>query len=41
MAVMGGYWKPLLRVRVAPGAESRFRDLTVLLKDSGIEVERR
>jgi hypothetical protein len=41
MAVAGGYWKPVLKVWVAPDAESRFRELVILLKDSGIEAERR
>jgi hypothetical protein len=41
MAVAGGYWKPVLKVRVAPGAEVRFEELAALLADSGIEVERR
>lgn len=41
MAVAGGYWKPVLKIGVAPDAESRFRELEVLLKDSGIEAERR
>jgi hypothetical protein len=41
MAVAGGYWKPVLKVWVAPGAETRFRELEILLKDSGMEVERR
>jgi hypothetical protein len=41
IAVAGGYWKPVLRVRVQPGAETRFEELQVLLKDSGLIVERR
>jgi hypothetical protein len=41
MAVAGGYWKPVLRVRVAPGGEDRFDELSILLQDSGLEVERR
>ena len=41
MAVAGGYWKPVLKVWVAPDAETRFRELEILLKDSGVEVERK
>jgi len=41
MAVAGGYWKPVLKIWVAPDAESRFGELQVLLKDSGIDAERR
>ena len=41
MAVAGGYWKPVLKVTVGLGAEQRFRELKILLEDSGIEVQRR
>jgi hypothetical protein len=41
MAVAGGYWKPVLKVQVGPGAEPRFAELAALLRDSGIVVERR
>jgi hypothetical protein len=41
MAVAGGHWKPVARVEVLPGAEDRFRELAILLEDSGIQVERR
>jgi hypothetical protein len=41
MAVAGGYWRPVVKVRVARDAESRFGELEVLLRDSGIEVERK
>ncbi len=41
MAVAGGYWKPVLKISVAPGADDRFRELEILLKDSGMEVERK
>ncbi len=34
------YWSPVLEVRVAPGAETRFRDLEVLLEGSGFALER-
>ncbi len=35
------YWRPVLRVEVAPGAEDRFRQLQALLEDSGLDIERR
>ena len=35
------YWKPILKVDVAPGAEGRFRDLQALLEGSGLKIERR
>jgi hypothetical protein len=41
MAVAGGYWKPILKVEVQPGAEVRFIELEALLKASGLEVEKR
>jgi hypothetical protein len=41
MAVAGGYWKPVLKVSVATDAEARYRELETLLKDSGVEVERK
>jgi hypothetical protein len=41
MAVAGGYWKPVIRVQVAPDAHARFLELRALLQDSGIEVEQR
>lgn len=34
------YWSPVLEVRVAAGAESRFNDLEVLLRGSGFTLER-
>jgi hypothetical protein len=40
IAGRGMYWQPVLKVRVAPGAETRYIELKVLLKDSGLEVER-
>lgn len=36
----GSYWKPLLIVDVAPGAEARFGELAGLLRGSGIDVQR-
>lgn len=41
MAVLGGYWKPILSVQVHPGADGRFYELQKLLKDSGLDVVRR
>ena len=40
MAVAGGYWKPVLHVTVAQGADERFRELQGLLEGSGLEVRR-
>lgn len=39
MAGQGMYWRPVLSVRVAPGAEGRFAQLQALLEDSGLQVE--
>lgn len=41
LAVMNGYWQPILRVEVAPNAETQFSEFERLLRDSGFEVERR
>ena len=41
LALSGGYWKPILQVDVKPGGEQRFRQLQVLLDDSGIVVRRK
>ena len=35
------YWKPLLTVEVAPGADGRFNELKTLLDGSGMDVERK
>ncbi|MBN2577394.1 MAG: hypothetical protein JXB10_00190 [Pirellulales bacterium] len=35
------YWRPVLKVQVAPGAENRFADLQALLEGSGFTVERK
>lgn len=32
------YWKPYLKLTVAPGAESRVEELKAMLKDSGVEI---
>jgi archaellum component FlaC len=37
---LGGYWLPVLEVYVPPGAEDRFIDLAMVLKGSGIQVQR-
>jgi hypothetical protein len=41
IAGRGMYWRPVLSVRVAPGAEDRFQDLQTLLEDSGLLIERK
>ncbi len=41
MAGRGMYWRPSLQVDVAPDAERRFRELSVLLEGSGLTVERK
>ncbi|MCS7306361.1 MAG: hypothetical protein NZ602_14790 [Thermoguttaceae bacterium] len=41
IAGRGMYWRPVLSVRVAPGAEEQFRQLQILLEDSGLLIERR
>jgi hypothetical protein len=41
MAVARGYWKPVLRCEVFPGAEGRFWEVKTLLEGSGIVVEQR
>jgi hypothetical protein len=35
----GMFWRPVLSVDVAPGAEGRYTDLQTLLADSGLEVK--
>ena len=37
----GMYWRPILKVRVAPEAEPRFAELNILLEDSGLKIERK
>ena len=41
LAGRGMYWRPTLAMEVAPGAESRFRELQTLLEGSGLEVKQR
>jgi hypothetical protein len=38
IAGRGMYWRPVLQVHVAPGAEQRFADLSALLEGSGLTV---
>jgi hypothetical protein len=35
------YWKPVLSVDVAQGGEQTFAEMQVLLRDSGLDVQRR
>ena len=41
IAGRGMYWKPVLKVAVAPDAEPRFQDLQRLLEGSGLDIVRR
>ena len=41
IALAGGYWKPILQMRVAAGGENRYQEVQALLRDSGLVVERR
>lgn len=41
LAVANGYWKPILHVEVAPGAEGNFQQLQTLLQGSGLDIIRR
>jgi hypothetical protein len=41
IAGRNAYWKPVLRVEVAPGGEQRFADLQLLLRGSGLDVRRK
>lgn len=41
LAVQGGYWKPVIKVKVAPGAETQFDQLKTVLEKNGLEVEKR
>lgn len=40
IAGRGMYWRPILRVHVATGAETRFAELQALLEGSGLELQR-
>lgn len=39
-AMLNGRWSPVLNVRVSPGGESRFKQLEMLMRNSGVRVER-
>jgi hypothetical protein len=41
MAGRGMYWRPVLQVQVASGAEQRFTELAALLEGSGLTVQRK
>jgi hypothetical protein len=41
IAAENGYWKPILRVDVAPDANLQYEELRTLLDRSGLTVERR
>ena len=41
MAGKGMYWRPVLQVSVAPGAQQRFDELTRLLEGSGLVIQQR
>jgi hypothetical protein len=41
IAGRGMYWRPVLHVYVAPDAEQRFTELSVLLKGSGLTIDRK
>lgn len=41
IAGKGMYWRPVLNVYVAPGADPRYADLATLLDGSGLEVKRK
>ncbi len=41
IAGRGMYWRPVLTVHVRAGGEQRFDDLSNLLEDSGLSVQRK
>lgn len=41
IAVAGGYWKPVLSVETAPGADARVTEFETLLDGSGLDVRRK
>jgi hypothetical protein len=41
IAGKGMYWRPVLKVRVAPGGQQRFAEISGLLEDSGLTMERK
>ncbi len=40
LAVVGGYWQPILKVEVAPGAERRYLELERAFRNSGLIMQR-
>lgn len=40
IAGKGMYWRPMLKIRVAPGADGRFAELSSVLEGSGLTVQR-
>ena len=41
LALVGGFWKPVVNVEVAPGGEAMFVELERLMEGSGLEVKRK
>jgi hypothetical protein len=41
LAVQDGYWKPVLQIEVAPGAEHQYQTLRSALENSGFDVHRK
>jgi hypothetical protein len=41
IAGRGMYWRPVIHISVAPGAEQRYADLAMLLEGSGLKIERK
>lgn len=41
IAVVGGYWKPVLKIKVNQDADSRFEELRKLMEQNGIDVQRK
>ncbi len=40
LAVVGGYWQPVLRIEVAPGAEKRYLEFERAFRNSGLVLQR-
>ena len=40
VALQNGRWEPVLRVRIAEGGDTRYRQLETMLRNSGIKVTR-
>ncbi len=41
IAGTGVYWKPTVHVKVQPGAEAMFEEISALMKNSGLDIKRR